>query len=116
MLVILSLLILFHALILCEIIPYNIVWGGKFQTIHQMRTVESVSVLMNAIILIVVAVKGEVLKINIPLKLINIFMWALIVFFMLNTVGNLVAKTTTKTIIFTPVTVVSALLCLRMVL
>ena len=39
MLVILCLLILFHAFILFEIIPYNIVWGGEFQTVHQMRSV-----------------------------------------------------------------------------
>jgi cytochrome c-type biogenesis protein CcmH/NrfF len=86
------LLILFHAFILFKIIPNNIVWGGKYQTIYKMRNVESVSLVMNAFIIIVVAEKGKIIKIAISLKLINILLWALVVFFTLNTIGILAAK------------------------
>jgi cytochrome c-type biogenesis protein CcmH/NrfF len=47
---------------------------------------------MNAFIIIVVAEKGKIIKIAISLKLINILLWALVVFFTLNTIGILAAK------------------------
>lgn len=115
MLVILSLVILFHILILAEIIPYNIVWGGKFQNVHQMWIFEAVSVLINAFMILVVAIKGQVIKFRVSVKIINVLLWLFVVLFVLNTVGNLLAKTTTETVIFTPITFVSAILCFRIV-
>lgn len=116
MLVILTLVMLFHVFILTEIIPYSIVWKDEFQSFHQMKSVESESVLINALMILVIAVKGKVLKLKTPVKLINIFLWVFVIYFTLNTIGNIVAKTTTETVLFTPITLVSAILCLRMVL
>jgi len=116
MLVILSLVILFHLLVLTEIIPYNIVWGGKFQSVHQMRSFEAFSVLVNAFMILVVAIKGQVLKLTISDKIINTLLWAFVVLFALNTIGNLLAKSIAETVVFTPLTFVSAILCFRIVM
>jgi hypothetical protein len=116
MLVILTLVSLFHAFVLAEIIPYSFVCEGEFQTVHQMRSVETDSILINLLMMLVIAVKGKVLKLKTPVKLINIFLWVFVIYFTLNTIGNFVAKTCTETIIFCPITFVSAILCLRMAL
>jgi len=116
MLVILTLGILFHAFVLTEIIPYSFDCEGEFQTVHQIRSVETDSILINLLMMLVIAVKGNVLKLKTPVKLINIFLWVFVIYFTLNTIGNILAKTCNETILFTPITLVSAILCLRIVL
>ena len=116
MLVILTLVILYHVFILIEIIPFSFVCEGEFQTVHQMRSVETDSLLINILMMLVIAIKGKVLNLKTSVKLINIFLWVFFIYFTLNTIGNLVAKTCTETIIFSPITLVSAILCLRMAL
>jgi uncharacterized membrane protein YuzA (DUF378 family) len=116
MLVILSSVILFHILVLTEIIPFTIVWGGKFQNLHQMRIFEGVSIIINALMIAVIAIKGRIIKLSVSVKIINLLLWLFIGLFVLNTVGNLFAKTTTETIIFTPITFVSAILCFIIVM
>jgi hypothetical protein len=116
MLVILTLVSLFHAFILTEIIPFSFVCEGEFQTVHQMRSVETDSLLINVLMMLVIAIKGKVLKLKTPVKLINIFLWVFVIYLTLNTIGNLVAKTCTETILFSPITLVSAILCLRLAL
>ena len=114
MLVILTLVILFHLFILTEIIPYSFGCEGEFQTIHQMRSVETDSILIIVFMMLVIAMKGKVVKLKVPEKLITIFLWLFVIYFTMNTIGNLVAKTCSETILFSPITLVSAILCLRM--
>jgi hypothetical protein len=115
MLIILSLVISFHLLILSQIIPYNIVWGGKFQNVIQMRSFEIVSIIFNSLIILIIAIKGQYLKLNIPIRITDIILWFVVILFLLNTLGNLFARTSTETIGFTPVSFISAILCLRIV-
>lgn len=116
MLTILSLVMLFHILVLIQIIPYTIVWAGKINTIAEMRVFETVSLFINAFIICVIAVKSQYLKWNIPGKLIQVLLWVFVALFSLNTIGNLVSKTSFETIVFTPLTFILAILCLRIVL
>lgn len=115
-LLLLGLIIVFHIMVLLQVIPYSIVWGGRLETYNQMLGFETTSILINFILIIVVAIKGRFLKINISRKLINATLWIFIILFSLNTIGNLLAKATLETILFTPVTFVLAIMCLRMVL
>lgn len=115
MLTILSLVMLFHLLVFIQIIPYTIVWAGKINTIAEMRIFEMVSLFINAFIICVIAIKAQYLKWNIPGKLIQVFLWLFVVLFSLNTIGNLVSKTNFETIVFTPLTFILAILCLRIV-
>lgn len=113
MLFMLSMIVGFHFLILTQIIPYDIVWGGRLQNIGQMRVFELVSISVNAFIIMVIALKAKYLKWNVSVKVLNVFLWLFVVLFSLNTLGNLFAETTTETIIFTPLTFISAILCCR---
>jgi hypothetical protein len=116
MLILLFLVFAFHLLVLTELIPYTIVWGGKFQNITQMRRFELVSVIINPFMICVLAIKGNYISVNIPVKVINIILWLFVVLFALNTIGNLFAATLTETLVFAPLTFISALLCFRIVM
>jgi len=47
------------------------------------------------------------------MKIVTIALWAFVVLFAINTVGNVLSKTSLETIIFTPLTFLSAVLCFR---
>lgn len=114
MLIFLSLVLIYHILILTELIPYKIAWGGRLETKSQMYSFETVSIVINLLIMLVILIKGAYLKTNIPVGIINIFLWILTALFTLNTIGNLFSNNFLEMIIFTPLTFISAILCYRM--
>ncbi|VAW28220.1 hypothetical protein MNBD_BACTEROID06-1037 [hydrothermal vent metagenome] len=114
MLILLVLVLIYHLLILIELIPYQIAWGGRLETRSQMLAFESVSIGINVIIMTIILLKGEYIKTRISVRVINILLWILTVVFILNTVGNLISNNLLETIIFTPLTCISAILCYRM--
>lgn len=116
MLVILSMVIFFHVLVLIQIIPYSIVWAGKIDNIKEMQVFELVSIIINTLMIIVIAIKGNYIKWKVSLKLINALLWLFVVLFSFNTIGNLFAKSSFETVVFTPLTLIMAILCFRIVL
>jgi hypothetical protein len=85
--------ILFHICIIVKIIPYNIVWGGRLRKDSAMYKFESISILMNLFLSWVLLMKGEFVQFKFPTKKVNRFLWIFFGLFILNTVGNLFAKT-----------------------
>lgn len=114
-LVILSMVSVFHLLVLTEVIPYNIVWAGKINSVSEMRVFEFFSLTINAVIILVIAIKANYLKWNVPVKIVNGFIWVIFFLFSLNTIGNLLAATNFEKFVFTPMTFILAVLCLRIV-
>lgn len=112
----LFLVTIFHLLVLFQIIPFNIVWGGRLKNTSEMVNFETISLLINSFIIFVVLIKGTYIKPFIPFKIINIILWFLVFIFSANTIGNLLAKTSTETIVFTPLTFILAILCSRLAL
>ena len=107
-----SALILFHLLVLLQLIPFKMVWGGRLKTVADMYRFEAVSLILNAVFLFVILAKAQFLSINIPATLITISLWLMAGLFLLNTIGNLLSKNKMEKIIFTPLTMLLALLCL----
>lgn len=114
MMVLLSLVLGFHLLVLARVIPYTIVWAGKLESVAQMQVFEAVSIGINAFTLFIVGTKGGYGWAGTPRWLVDGALWVFTILFALNTVGNLFAQTSFETIVFTPLTLVSALLCLRL--
>ena len=113
LLVLFSCVIVFNSLVLMQIIPYDIVWGGRLENAVQMRQFESVSIFINLLIILVVATKGQYIKLFIPIRILNFLLWLLVILFSVNTIGNVLAVTSLETYIFTPITLVSAVFCYR---
>lgn len=102
--------ILFHVLILTQVIPYTIVWAGKLKSVQEMLLFEIVSILINGFLILVLLLKGDYIKNSISVKLLNGIIWFFVFVFLLNTLGNLTSKTLLEKTVFTALTLVSSIL------
>ena len=116
LLTLLSLFLLFHFLIMLGAIPFEMVWGGRLKDRSQMLRSETVSVIINFIMLAVVAIKANMIEILLPQLLLKIILWIMFVLFVLNTLGNLFSLNQFEQLVFTPVTLLLALFSLRLAL
>lgn len=107
-------LVIFHILIIARIIPYNIVWGGRLENVSQMYVFEAASLTINLAITAVIGVKIGYIKPYISEKVLKIILWGLVILFSLNTVGNIVSINSLEAIMFTPITIIAAILCCRL--
>ena len=114
MIILLIVVLVYHLVIITGLIPYEVVWGGRLETKSQMYNFEAVSILVNLFILLIISIKGSYIHVNIPDLAITIFLWIITVLFILNTIGNIFSKNLLEAIIFTPFTLLSAILCLRL--
>ncbi|MFS4492187.1 hypothetical protein [Maribacter sp. 2308TA10-17] len=85
--------ILFHLCILLKVIPYEITWGGRLTNDTEMYIFETFSIGLNLILGLAVLIKGKLIKPFLSIKVVNVVLWIFLVLFVLNTVGNLFAKT-----------------------
>ncbi len=86
-------IILFHLCIIAKIIPYNITWGGRLQNDNEMYVFETISVLINLFLCWIILMKSNLVKYRFPNKVVNVILWIFFVIFVLNTIGNIFAKT-----------------------
>lgn len=105
----LLLVVVFHLCVLIKLIPYNIAWGGRLTNDAEMYVFESVSILINLFLIWVLLMKGAYLKFSFSTKTLTIILWIFFSLFVLNTIGNLFAKTNFEKT-FSILTAVSALL------
>lgn len=107
-------IILYHILILLQIIPFELTWGGRLQNEAAMYRYEAVSISLNLVFFLVVLHKSRLVKRCQKSKFINILLYLLAGLFALNTIGNLLALNSLETYIFTPVTFVLTIFCWRL--
>lgn len=113
---ILGLALIFHLLVLTGVIDYTIVWGGRLSTTGEMVVFELVSIVTNAVFLLVALRKIGKLKFIPNEKIINGVLWAMAVVFVLNTVGNLLSLNDWERNIFSPMTLAMAICCVILAL
>ena len=109
-----SLVLVFHFLVLFGVVPFEIVWGGRLKDVEEMRGFETVSILLNALMIGAVAIYVRLLPIKMNPKILRLAFWVMFVLFALNTVGNLMAVNEYERIIFTPLTFLLAIFSLRL--
>lgn len=86
----LSLVIVFHILVLLQLIPFHIAWGGRLKTVEEMYVFESVSIAINLILIGILSLKMKEIK----SKIVNAVLWVFFAIFSVNTIANLFAETT----------------------
>jgi hypothetical protein len=89
----LILIILFHLSIITKIVPYDITWGGRLQNDSEMYVFETISILLNVFLSWVLLMKGNWVTYKFPNQVVNIILWVFFAIFILNTIGNIFAKT-----------------------
>ncbi|MBM1107040.1 hypothetical protein JQC67_12885 [Aurantibacter crassamenti] len=109
MLYLLVAVFLFHVCILLKIVPYENTWGGRLKSDSEMYVFETISVLVNLFLMAILLIKGTFVKAFISMKLVNIILWLFFGLFVLNTIGNIFAKTNFEKF-FTLVTVAFSVL------
>jgi hypothetical protein len=112
----LSLIVIFHLIVLLQFIPFESVWGGRLKTKQEMYLFESVSIFVNLVFLSIVLTRIKILILNIPFKLIRFCLFLMSALFLLNTLGNLNALSSTETLVFTPITFILFIACLVLAL
>jgi len=116
MIALLTAVLVFHTLVLTGVISYAIVWGGKITIAADMRKLEVISILVNTFSILILLLKAGYIKNKISVKPLNAIILLLAVLFSLNTIGNLFAESRFELYVFTQLTFISAVLCLRIVI
>jgi hypothetical protein len=99
--------------VILNIIPFGVVWGGTMKDKSQMLTFETVSIIINILMLAVAGIKAGYLKIGISQVVVRVILWIMSALFVMNTLGNLLSDNQFEKIVFTPVTVILSIFSLR---
>jgi hypothetical protein len=110
----LSLAIIFHVLVMTGQIDYANSWGGRIDSRSDMLLLESISIIVNILMLVVVWASAGYLPINVPQGLLKACFWAMFLLFGLNTLGNLLASGWVEQVVGSIVTFMLCILSLRM--
>lgn len=116
LIVIFSLLFLFHIFVLIGIVPRNIVWAGKIKTKKELIIMESISLFISLLAFFIVGLKIKHLNFIEYSAMIDIGIWFLLGLFIFNTLGNLNAKNRIEKYGFGTLTFIISLLILRIVI
>lgn len=116
MLVLPAVIIVFHLFIVAGFLPYNIVWGGRLQSSAEMLRFESISISINLLVMLVVAMQAGYIKRQLPKQVMTILLWGLFGLFVSNTIANLFSVTLFEKVVFTPLTLLFALYTYRIIL
>ena len=111
LLIIFVVTVIFQCFVLCGIVPFQNVWGGRLKTEEEMLKFETASVVINFIFILVIMVKSGFWKLKISPKIIAIILWIMTILFVLNTIGNLFAVNNLEKYIATPITFLLGILC-----
>jgi len=109
----LVLLMVMHVLILARVIPYEVVWGGSIKDETQLYVFEISALILNGLFLIITAINlGHIRapKLN---RVADIGMWMVFAYFAMNIIGNLNSGVSWEKLLFAPLSIVLALLSLR---
>ena len=100
LMVLFSAICVFHFLALFQVIPFDILWGGRLKSKEEMWVFESISILVNFLMLGVVLIYRGAIQIGISKKSLRFSLWAMAVLFFINTIGNLFAINKWEKIIY----------------
>lgn len=112
LLVLFTAAIVFQLTVLAGFIPTEMVWGGRLQNAEERTVGALVSITFLVLFVLLVLVRMGRIGRSVP-QLGRWGMWGVCLLFALNTVGNLFALDLRETLIFTPVTCISAVLAAR---
>ncbi|AKP50187.1 hypothetical protein [Cyclobacterium amurskyense] len=111
----LGVVLVFHFLVFFQFIPYDIVWAGRLNSVEEMKTFETFSILLNIFLLTILFIKYKLIEREKENKIINALIWVFAAFFGLNTIGNLFSESLLELILGTLLTLVSTILCVIIV-
>ena len=109
-----GLLAIFDILILLNILPADIVWGGQIKDSATKLILETIALFVTIVFAMIVAAKINYIQVEKFKKAVNIGVWVIFAYLILNTVGNLASGISFENLIFAPITVALAFFALRL--
>lgn len=111
----LALLVTIHLLVILKILPSSIVWGGQLSDMGEnLYLMEGISLGVTVLIMAIVIMRLRIRRPGTLKRLAVYLMWVVFVLFALSTLGNLTSSTLAETVLFTPLSVLLALVALRL--
>ncbi len=115
LLVAMGLLLPFHILVLLGVIPADIVWGGMIQGAQaNLITLETIALVVTLLFMLIIAAKTGYVQAGKLSGVINIGVWFIFVFLLLNTLGNLASGVSFENLVFAPITIILAICACRL--
>ena len=114
LLIILSLFVILHLLVLFRMLPAGLLWGGRAQSPTQVTVLEVIALFINLLMLGVVAVRAGFVRLPAGPIFLKIVFWVMFLFFLFNTVGNLISNNRLEQLVFAPLSLLLPLFCLRL--
>ena len=109
------LMLILNVLILLQVIPSNIALGGQVNADQSnLVQLEIVAITLTLIFTGIVAQKLKLLKLGESKKAVNVGIWIVFAYLILNTLGNFASGVTAETLVFGPLTIVMAFCALRL--
>jgi hypothetical protein len=106
-------LLVFHILVLFGIIPAAILWGGQ-ATSANLMTLEIVAIAVTLFFGFIIAAKTGYINAGKFAGVINILVWVVFLFLVVNTLGNLASGVSAENLVFAPLTLALAFCALRL--
>ena len=114
LLLIFAFLFLFHMLVFIGFIPHGIVWAGRIKSKSDLIKLESVSLIILFVSIIIVGMKLEYFDFGLSSIYKNIGLWILFTLFLLNTLGNITSKNKFEKYAFGTLTIIITSLVFQM--
>ena len=115
LLISLGLLTIFHILVMLNVVSPEIVWGGQAgNTEVSLLTLEIVALLVTALMAVIIAAKIGYIQAGRFKVAVNIGIWIVVAYLLLNMLGNLTSGVSAESFIFAPITLILALFALRL--
>lgn len=109
----LGLLLVLHLLVLLKIVPADMMWGGQANA-GNLVMLEIVALAMTLFFGFIIAAKTGHINVGKLAGVINVLVWIIFAFLLLNTLGNLASGVSAENFIFAPITLLLALCALRL--
>ncbi|HEX6035235.1 MAG TPA: hypothetical protein VFY83_12400 [Anaerolineales bacterium] len=108
-------LTIFHVLVLLKVIPSEIVWGGQIQGVpSNLLTLETIALAITLVFILILAAKLGYIQAGKLSGAVNIGVWLIFIYLLLNILGNLASGISFEKLIFAPITIVLALCAFRL--
>lgn len=116
LLALLSAVIIFHFLVLFNILPSEIIWGGRIENQSGVLQMEIILVAINLTMILIVKIKKGLIKSSLKKKYLHAAFWIMFIFFVLNTLRNILSLNEFEKFVFAPFTFILSFLSLRLAL
>ena len=92
------------------------VWGGRLKSDNEMYRFETISIVLNLILIFIVLVEAGYINLHLEKRILSFMRWSMLAFFLFNTVSNALSKNKMEQKLFAPLTILMALFSLILTL